>query len=110
MFGFVGDVWRLRRLPNTYGCAGVSACVSVKVSCSYPVVSAPAQVGLPYVQAKLDALYSRYRTRVDGVLGLGLARLQRQASPPVQPGDAVRGTAPPCMCAHVCNTSSWWSE
>lgn len=42
------------------------------------------------MKVKLDALYSRHRTRVDGVLGLGLARLQREATPPTRDGELVR--------------------
>jgi len=63
-------------------------------SCRHGGYVLRAQVGLPYLKAKLDALYSRHSTRVDGVLGLGLARL-RQAAAAAQPGDAVRAPRAP---------------
>jgi hypothetical protein len=60
-----------------------------------------AQVGLPYLKAKLDALYSRHSTRVDGVLGLGLARL-RQASAAAHPAMRCGRPGRPCAMREAC--------
>ena len=75
---------------HTAGAAGARSCDSWR----HGNTMLRAQVGLPYLKAKLDALYSRHSTRVDGVLGLGLARL-RQAAAAAQPGDAVRAPRAP---------------